>query len=439
MSTHTFSFRLTAAATCLLLGAGIAAARQAPAATATGPRQTQADDYTRYELLAPDSAQFKIVYEVTATTPGTRSFFNVIRKGSVATDEAVFDLMTGQPLRFEVVSGAQARSEGLAGADLDTDYIKIHLPRPVPEQGEVRLRIDKTYKDAKTYFREGDLIVFDRSLGIKRNAVVLPAGFELVSCNVSSQVATEADGRIRVSFLNATPAAMPLVVKARPLPQTTASAPPPQARRPASPAAPATAPPLPSRASRLAERAHQDREIVYFLQQPETHAFSLYHDYTESREGVDKYLNVVRPGSTVSSPSARILDTGVELKWETLKGAGITAAKIDIGEPVTPESEVVVIRFPAVKKGESVRLRIAETYTDAGRYFLDGDQMVWDRGLGRPRNAVVLPEGWYLTGSSIPGTVATQADGRVRLDFWNGRPDEVQVLITARRRTLVTK
>jgi len=31
-------------------------------------------------------------------------------------------------------------------------------------------------------------------------------------------------------------------------------------------------------ASRLSERAHQDREIVYFLQQPDTHAFALYHD-----------------------------------------------------------------------------------------------------------------------------------------------------------------
>src|SRR5207253_63301 len=56
---------------------------------------------------------------------------------------------------------------------------------------------------------------------------------------------------------------------------------------------------------RLAERAHQDRTIVYFLHAPETHAFDLYHDYTESREGMDHYLNVVRKGSTVSGPRAR--------------------------------------------------------------------------------------------------------------------------------------
>src|SRR5262249_55480375 len=67
------------------------------------------------------------------------------------------------------------------------------------------------------------------------------------------------------------------------------------------------------RDNRLTERAHQDRDIVYFLQQPETHSFDLYHDYTESREGVDRYLNVVRKGSRASKPRALILDTGENL------------------------------------------------------------------------------------------------------------------------------
>src|SRR5687767_2276297 len=76
-----------------------------------------------------------------------------------------------------------------------------------------------------------------------------------------------------------------------------------------------------NRASRLAERARQDREIVYFLQQPETHAFDLYHDYTESKAGVDRYLNVVRGGSRVSNPSARLLDTGESLQTQIMRGA----------------------------------------------------------------------------------------------------------------------
>ena len=192
------------------------------------------------------------------------------------------------------------------------------------------------------------------------------------------------------------------------------------------------------RAERLSERAHQDREIVYFLQQPETHAFDLYHDYTESRPGIDKYLNVVRAGSKASRPSARILDTGAELTTEMLKGDAITRAALDIGEPVRPETEVVVIRFPAVKQGQSVRLRIAETYTDPERYRLEGETLVWDRAFGRPANAIVLPAGWSLTASSIPAVVSEMPDGRIRLDFINPRPDEIRVLVTAKRRSRPT-
>jgi len=189
-----------------------------------------------------------------------------------------------------------------------------------------------------------------------------------------------------------------------------------------------------NRAARLSERARQDREIVYFLQQPETHAFDLYHDYTESRAGVDRYLNVVRGGSKVSNPSARILDTGESLQTQILRGDEITAAKLEIGEAVRPESEVVLIRFPAVQRGKSVRLRISETYADPGRYGLVGDELVWDRAFGRPANAMVLPLGWMLTNCSIPATVSETPDGRIRLDFINPRPDEISVLVTAQRR-----
>jgi hypothetical protein len=188
------------------------------------------------------------------------------------------------------------------------------------------------------------------------------------------------------------------------------------------------------RAQRLGERARQDREIVYFLQPPETHAFDLYHDLTESREGADRYLNVVRAGSAVSNPKAVALDTGEALLVETLKGDAIAKAGIETSEPVRPESEVVVVRFPKVGPGETRRLRISETYTDPARYRLDGDELVFDRTFGRPRNAVVLPAGYYLTNSSIPTAVSETEDGRIRLDFTNPRPDEIAVLITARKR-----
>jgi hypothetical protein len=387
---------------------------QPPAASPVSA-QTDADAYTRYELLAPGSGKFRILYDVTATTAGARYYFNPIRTGSIATDERVFDRATGKPLPWDVVGGAVARAGGVRVSDTSQQYIRVTLARPVPPNGgEARVLIDKTYEDRRSYFLRGDTLVFDRPLGIKRNAVVLPAGYELVSCNYPSQLLQEADGRLAVSFLNITPAEAPLVLRALPLRGST-----PPARS--------------AVANRLDERARQTREIVYFLQQPETHAFDLYHDYTETRAGTSYYVNVVRAGSTVSNPSARNLDTGDSLRHETLKGDAITRAGIEVSG-VTVQTEAVVFRFPAVRPGESVRLRMSETYTDSVRYTVKNDELIWDRAFGRPANAVVLPSGWMLTNSSIPATVSTLPDGRVRLDFNNPRPDEVAVLVTARRR-----
>jgi hypothetical protein len=180
--------------------------------------QTDDDEYTRYELLLPETASFRITYEVTATAAGATSYFNPIRKGSAATDEAVFDRFTGKALPFEIVPGRVAKEGGLPEADLETSYIRVKLARPVPKDGETRLLILKTYRDAKSYFSEGGLIVFTRSLGIKRNSVVLPPGYEVVSLNVPSQVLPEKDGRLAISFMNAGPTDMPVVLRARRLP-----------------------------------------------------------------------------------------------------------------------------------------------------------------------------------------------------------------------------
>jgi hypothetical protein len=112
----------------------------------------------------------------------------------------------------------------------------------------------------------------------------------------------------------------------------------------------------------------------------------------------------------------------------------MTASKINVGEKVDPKARVVVIPFQPVRDGQSIRLRIAETYTAPQSYGLEGDELVFDRSLGRPRNAVVLPRGWYCTFSSIPATVNSQPDGTVRLDYWDDRPEPVDVLLKARRR-----
>lgn len=189
----------------------------APTLAAQVAAQTDADHYTRYELLAPGSAKFRIIYEVTATTAGATKYFNPIRRGSVATDEAVYDRMTGQPLKFEVVKGDVARAGGVRGADSTGEYIMVTLSRAVPDGGEQRILIDKTYEDARSYQAGGDTLVFNRPLGIKKNSVVLPAGYELTFVNYPSQVRQEPDGRIMVSFMNIGPAEVPYIVRARKL------------------------------------------------------------------------------------------------------------------------------------------------------------------------------------------------------------------------------
>jgi len=203
----------------MLLGLAAAASAQSPSpspAPSAPPAQTEADEYTRYEMLGPGTGRFRILYEVTATTPGATVFFNPIRKGSVATDERVRDRLNGKLLDFSIVGGREAKAGGLADADPDERYIAVQLPRRVPaDGGEVRLLIEKTYQDPKSYVVEAEDVVFTRSLGIKRNAVVLPAGYELVACNVPAQVATEADGRIVVSFVNAFPGPAAVVIKGR--------------------------------------------------------------------------------------------------------------------------------------------------------------------------------------------------------------------------------
>ena len=397
-------------------------------------QQTQTDSYTQYELLAPETNSFRIYYYVSATNSGASYYFNTLRKGSEHTVTRVIDMMEGAELKWEIVGGAKARNNGLDNADLDTEYLMVNLARPVPEGGQARIMIDKTYKDPASYYADGNTIVFNRSLGIKRNSVVFPAGYELIGCNYPSQVELIEGGKIKASFMNRSSQAVSYKLVARSLPEKADVA--SNSGFPWPEYQPVSSGRDKSHARidfKPNERSFQNRDIVYFLQAPESNSFRLYHDYTETRVGTDKYVNVVRAGSKASNPSAFVLDTGEKLRVETLVGDAITAKGIDIGQ-VAPGTEAVVIWFDPVKEGQSVRLRIEETYTDAKRYLLHNNELIWDRSFGRNRNAVVLPTGWSLTLNEIPATIDLNEEGNVRLRYVNDRPDNIDVLIKARRR-----
>ena len=162
------------------------------------------DEMTQYELLAPETHQFAIRYDISATAPGSTLFYNIIRPGSLATDEKVFDRATGKEIPFVLTDAKEAKAAGQAEADVpdETKFIKVQLPHPVPKEGEFRLRIWKTYRDPKSYYPEGDRIIFERSLSVKRNVIVLPKGYELIESSVPVMVSTEPDHRIKVSMVN---------------------------------------------------------------------------------------------------------------------------------------------------------------------------------------------------------------------------------------------
>jgi hypothetical protein len=182
------------------------------------------------------------------------------------------------------------------------------------------------------------------------------------------------------------------------------------------------------------ERAYQDREILYELQAPETHAFRITHDYTVRNPGEKYYFNVVRAGSHVTNPESIDLDTGESLKWETIDGKTARERKLAVGE-VKDDTEIVVTYLAnALATGTTNRIRLKETYADAKSLYLDGDELVWDRTFGRLRNTVVLPAGWYLTLLSAPSTIQTLPDGRVSIYVINARNDDIRVYLRARRR-----
>ena len=176
-----------------------------------------ADELTVYDLLAPETHKFAIIYDVTATREGAPYFLNPIRRGSVADKESVVDRATGQPLKFDVIDGKTAKAEGLGGRNTadDDQFLRVHLLKPVAKGSETRIRIYKTYTDAASYSEKDGVLTWDRPLGIKRNVVILPAGYELTASASPAIVSTDPDGRVRLSFLNDRDDQLPVKIAAR--------------------------------------------------------------------------------------------------------------------------------------------------------------------------------------------------------------------------------
>jgi len=192
---------------------------------------------------------------------------------------------------------------------------------------------------------------------------------------------------------------------------------------------------IPALAFAQFHRAEQDREIRYWLLDPETHQFKISHDFTITRAGQKSAHSFVRKGSTVSQDAKMYnLDTGEPLPTKNVTGKSVNALGY-YPTPTADDSVVVQGDLPkAIGEGESVRIRCVESYTDPEGYVVRNGELVWSRTLGRPLNYVTLPAGWMLTSLNTPATVSLDSEGRVTLRFTNIRNDELLVTIHAKKR-----
>src|SRR4029077_9354292 len=111
-------------------------------------------------------------------------------------------------------------------------------------------------------------------------------------------------------------------------------------------------------------RAEQDREIHYWLLEPGSHQFRISHDFPVSQTGQKYVHSFVRKGSVVTKSIFIDLNTGKELETYNVTGKSVNALGY-YPTPTDPDSVAVQGNLDhALAAGESVRVRVIETYTD---------------------------------------------------------------------------
>jgi hypothetical protein len=359
------------------------------------------DTYTEYQMMEPGSGKLRIYYWLTGTRPGTQFLTNGIAEGGqgigITPDVEVYDPQTGLPLKFDVWNGRQmkeANTPSSQGAFQDERwYIRIHLPKPVPEGGEGRAMLVKTYYVPSSYFVDQQTaeVVYSRDRGgLSQNSIVLPPGYTVSSSNTASQYFPLPDGRIKVAFVQNHQEQIDVVVRGK---KTNA---------------PITT------SLRFPERAFNNDETLFDLGDPAANSYNVTHDYTEYTVGNRSALRIM-DNTPLENVQARDLDSGKPLRTE--KQNNVSYAILD---------------DPVATAKESARVRVTGKRTDPS-YKIEANELNFEQTFRAVRNTVLLPAGWVLVAANAPATIHPQPNGRVGVHFVNTRAEDMKVQIRARR------
>ena len=174
-----------------------------------------------YQLLDPQTHQFRISHDFNVTRPGQKSVHSFVRKGSVVSQALIYDLDTGAELKTYNVTGKQVNALGYypSPAPDESIVVQADLPHPIGPGESARVRVIETYTDPQSYTAGNGELAFDRTFGRPRNDVTLPAGWMLTAVSVPAIVKLDGEGRVTCHFTNPRNDEIHVVIKARLRPQ----------------------------------------------------------------------------------------------------------------------------------------------------------------------------------------------------------------------------
>src|SRR5215475_12015725 len=166
----------------------------------------------------------------------------------------------------------------------------------------------------------------------------------------------------------------------------------------------------------------QDAYTEYAILEPGSEQFRVMFMPEETRAGATELVNATRGGSEGSDIEVYDPRTG--------KALAFTYQPL----PDDPEGHAIHAKLPIpVPEGGVGRVLIYKTYKDPRSYLMNGDDIVWVRGLSAQRFGVILPKGFSFISSNIASQLSTTSDGRLKLALTNPSGGGSPITIHARK------